>query len=253
MTTSNQFNQLAKKYRAADETHYVKKYSLIPVALKLLGDVKDREILDVGCGYGLISRMLAERGARVTGIDGSLEMIKLAREQEKQNPRGINYHWIPAENIPNLDLPFFDDALAMLVMNYMGTQKDISKVFKSIYSCLKPNSRFISFQNHLVEQGFNGGRANIDRVYERITSLPESNDIPRFKFTRTVGDQQFSADINDWPRRSYEEAAKEAGFKELKWITCRNVIAAEGMLSLPLEYWENYRNTNLFLGFETRK
>ena len=45
----------------------------------------DSSILDIGCGPGLNSALFAERGISVTGIDSSIEMIKLA---EKNCPAG---------------------------------------------------------------------------------------------------------------------------------------------------------------------
>ena len=45
---------------------------------QLIGDVKNKEILDAGCGDGQYAKKLAEMGAIVIGIDGSTEMIHRA-------------------------------------------------------------------------------------------------------------------------------------------------------------------------------
>lgn len=42
---------------------------LLPPLLGLLGDITGRRVLDAGCGDGYLARVLAARGARVTGID----------------------------------------------------------------------------------------------------------------------------------------------------------------------------------------
>ena len=47
--------------------------------LSLLGDVRGKRVLDVGCGLGAGSWLLSKEGARVTGIDISLEAIEWAR------------------------------------------------------------------------------------------------------------------------------------------------------------------------------
>ncbi len=52
---------------------------IVPHLLDLLGDVSDRVVLDAGCGEGYLARILAARGARVTGIDLSPRLIALAR------------------------------------------------------------------------------------------------------------------------------------------------------------------------------
>ena len=50
--------------------------------LEYLGDVAGREALDACCGEGFLARVLAARGARVTGIDLSPRLIQMAREKD---------------------------------------------------------------------------------------------------------------------------------------------------------------------------
>jgi 2-polyprenyl-3-methyl-5-hydroxy-6-metoxy-1,4-benzoquinol methylase len=52
--------------------------------LELLGDVARREVLDACCGDGFLARLLAARGAQVTGLDLSPRLIQLARERDPQ-------------------------------------------------------------------------------------------------------------------------------------------------------------------------
>src|ERR671936_1815404 len=49
--------------------------------LDLLGDLTGREVLDAGCGEGYLARVLAARGARVTGLDLAPSLIARARER----------------------------------------------------------------------------------------------------------------------------------------------------------------------------
>jgi SAM-dependent methyltransferase len=57
---------------------------LLMATLALLGDVVGREVLDACCGEGFLSRILAARGARVTGIDLSPRLIAMARTKDRQ-------------------------------------------------------------------------------------------------------------------------------------------------------------------------
>lgn len=50
-----------------------------PVLRRFLGDVEGLDVLDAGCGTGYLTRRLAERGARVVGVDLSERMIEIAR------------------------------------------------------------------------------------------------------------------------------------------------------------------------------
>src|SRR6188508_3277987 len=52
--------------------------------LDVLGEVAGLRVLDAGCGSGYLSRILAERGAQVTGIDIAARLIALARARDPQ-------------------------------------------------------------------------------------------------------------------------------------------------------------------------
>ncbi len=52
-----------------------------PVLWRLLGEVADRDVLDAGCGTGYLCRQLANKRARVVGVDFSPAMIEIARRK----------------------------------------------------------------------------------------------------------------------------------------------------------------------------
>ncbi len=62
-----------------------------PVIFDILGRVKGRSILDLACGQGYLSRILARKGAKVIGIDISERMLEIAQTSEKSEPLGIQY------------------------------------------------------------------------------------------------------------------------------------------------------------------
>ena len=51
----------------------------------------DLNILDIGCGGGLISEPMARLGRKVTGIDASEKNIKVAKIHSEKNKLKINY------------------------------------------------------------------------------------------------------------------------------------------------------------------
>jgi 2-polyprenyl-6-hydroxyphenyl methylase/3-demethylubiquinone-9 3-methyltransferase len=55
--------------------------------------------LDIGCGGGILSEALAERGARVTGIDLAERALKVARMHALERSLGVNYELISAEQL----------------------------------------------------------------------------------------------------------------------------------------------------------
>ena len=56
------------------------------LVLELVGDVRGRRVLDVGCGDGDLAIDLTKRGARVVGIDSSSVMINAAKQHAERNP-----------------------------------------------------------------------------------------------------------------------------------------------------------------------
>lgn len=60
------------------------------VMLRLCGDVAGQRVLDVGCGEGRFGRMLAVRGARVTALDATRELIATARDRGGAQERFVH-------------------------------------------------------------------------------------------------------------------------------------------------------------------
>src|SRR5262245_44433077 len=70
-----------------------------PALLQACGAVRDLDVLDLGCGQGWFSRQLANRAARVIGIDWSPRLITHARRHEEEAPLGISYELLDAARI----------------------------------------------------------------------------------------------------------------------------------------------------------
>ncbi len=84
-----------------------------PAFLDMLPDVAGLAGLDVGCGYGHNTRLLARRGARMTGLDISETFIRYARQDEAAEPLGIDYLVASGQSIP-LPRESFDFAAAFM-------------------------------------------------------------------------------------------------------------------------------------------
>src|SRR5215831_10366104 len=77
-----------------------------PAFFELLPNVAGLAGLDIGCGEGHNTRLLAKRGARVTAIDIAEAFIAYAREAEAQEPLGIDYRVASAVALPFADTAF---------------------------------------------------------------------------------------------------------------------------------------------------
>jgi SAM-dependent methyltransferase len=88
---ASQFEDIADVYdRILDDAPY-RRFVELPSVLAVLGDVAGLRVLDLGCGSGIYSRLLAKRGALVTGLDQSPAMIAQARRAEAAESLGIRY------------------------------------------------------------------------------------------------------------------------------------------------------------------
>ena len=91
-------------------------------------------ILDVGCGGGLLSEPMSRMGANVTGIDASSKNIEIAKLHSKKNKLKINYLCTSPEKL-NIKKKF-DVILNMEIVEHV---EDINFFLESCSKLLKKN------------------------------------------------------------------------------------------------------------------
>jgi ubiquinone/menaquinone biosynthesis C-methylase UbiE len=100
-----------------------------PEVDRALGDVKDLEVLDVGAGTGRHAVRVAQRGARVTAVDFSEEMLARARQKTGAD----RVRWLVHDVA--LPLPFesrsFDRVLSALVLEHIPVD-DLASFFRDL-------------------------------------------------------------------------------------------------------------------------
>ena len=109
--------------------------------------LKNLDILDIGCGGGLLSEPLSILGANVTGIDASQKNIDVAKDHSKKNKLKINYICSPPENL-NLKKKF-DIVLNLEVVEHVN---DVNFFIKKSSEFLKKNGlMFIATLNKTLK------------------------------------------------------------------------------------------------------
>ncbi len=93
--------------------------------------------LDVGCGSGVFSRMLAEAGARVLGLDGSPAMVEAARAASPA--ASARFEVGRVEDVGALEARY-DGAICLSVIEYLP---DPQRALAGIASRLKPGGRLV--------------------------------------------------------------------------------------------------------------
>lgn len=104
---------------------------------------QDTRVLDVGCGVGRWSRLLAARGATVTGVDLSPTMI--AEAQRRAGEAGLaNRCRFLVQDSSRLDLgESFDLILCVTVLQHMLDVGALSSALRAIASHLAPTGRLV--------------------------------------------------------------------------------------------------------------
>tara|TARA_B100000287_G_scaffold197686_1_gene186861 strand:- start:1260 stop:1988 length:729 start_codon:yes stop_codon:yes gene_type:complete len=96
--------------------------------------LKNLKILDIGCGGGLLSEPMSKLGAKVTGIDASINNIKIAQHHSNKQKLKIDYICASPENLKIKDK--FDIILNMEIVEHVS---DVNLFLKASSKFLKPN------------------------------------------------------------------------------------------------------------------
>jgi len=109
-----------------------------PAFFEMLPDIAGLRVLDVGCGEGYNTRLLADRGARVVGIDIAERFVQYAIESEQEEPRGIEYRIASAVELP------FDDAAFDAATAFMSLMDipEIDRVLAEVFRVVRPGGFF---------------------------------------------------------------------------------------------------------------
>lgn len=108
-----------------------------------LYQVKPETVLDLACGTGSLSVLLAQAGYQVLGTDQSVEMLTQAYEKT-MNMEG-NKPYFVKQKMQSLRLPYpMDCAVCCLdSMNYVTAPADCAKAIQKVYDNLNPGGLFI--------------------------------------------------------------------------------------------------------------
>ena len=128
------FNNIATEY---DEWYSQKKGAFVDrvetdLAFSLLKLETGMKVLDVGCGTGIFSMKLAEKGCIVTGIDVSEGMLAVAREKAAEKKLPISYLQMDATAL-EFDDGAFDAVLAMAAVEFIEvTARAVEEMFRVV-------------------------------------------------------------------------------------------------------------------------
>ena len=190
-------------------------------------------ILDLCCGTGQLSHALAERGYQVTGIDGSENMIRLARI----NAPNANFI-IEDARLFNLPKVYHAVVSTYDSLNHIMSLEQLTQVFKNVSACLLDSGLFLFDLN--MEEGYKArwrgsfGIVEDDHVCVLRANFDESQTVAQVSITifRKGGDVWHRSDLT-LEERCYSEqeirsALEAAGFINIQLYDAQKDLGWSG-------------------------
>lgn len=228
----SQYDVLASLTEATAEAP-LRKYFEAYSFFEALGDVRSQSVLDIGCGTGLYSRRLKQRGAaRVLGLDASAGMIAYARHLESEEPLGIEY--VVKDAADAGDVGRFDVVAATYLLHYAPSREVMSGMCRSMHRALVPGGRLVSICLH-PEINLSDPSYYHPYGFEMASRGGEGDEA---LMTSVMPEMPFTIKAYAWSRATYAAALTEAGFRDIRWHA--PMISPEGLEELGSDYWQAY-------------
>ena len=109
-----------------------------PVRLNYIDEaasIQNKTVLDIGCGGGLLSEAMADKGGIVTGLDANESAIEVAREHASQSSVRIDYVHATAEQYAEEDNKKYDVITCMELLEHVP---DPASLLTACAKMLKP-------------------------------------------------------------------------------------------------------------------
>lgn len=117
----------------------------------LLGDVRGRDVLEVGCGAAQGARWLVSAGARVAAFDVSMGQLLVARRLDARS--GFD---VPVAQADAQAMPFLSGSFDVVVSAFGGIPfvADSAVVMREVARVLRPGGRFVFSVTHPIRWAF---------------------------------------------------------------------------------------------------
>lgn len=137
------YENLAFSYdRLTDDVEYEAVLGYLETLLREKGKAP-KSVLDLACGTGSLSILLAEKGYHVLGVDLSEDMLAMA--YEKAMDMGESRPYFIQQSMQELELPYAVDCVVCCLdsLNYLTEPEDCRETIRRVYDVLTPGGIFL--------------------------------------------------------------------------------------------------------------
>jgi 2-polyprenyl-3-methyl-5-hydroxy-6-metoxy-1,4-benzoquinol methylase len=219
-----QYNkEMAKSYSDSRRTLHPTRQALYKRWLELCGEIQNERVLDIGSGGGVSSRLLAERGAKVLGIDNSSGMIRQAKKIEKEKPLSIKYFRLSAAS-PVLWIfaifwsrcQKFHLATAMLSLHCAESMEELNRFIRNIGLSLKSEGKLVAVITDPDRPVAPHSPGSITDSRWADLAFQEGSRLEIVLFG--ADDKPFCTVIDYWySKAAYESLLQKNGFINIQW------------------------------------
>ncbi len=131
------FEALASRWWDPD-SEFKPLHDINPLRLEYIDrrvQLKGKEVIDIGCGGGILSESMAARGANVTGIDMGETPLKIARLHLHESDLDVDYQQVTAENFALKNAQRYDVVTCLEMLEHVP---DPASVIKACFDLVKP-------------------------------------------------------------------------------------------------------------------
>lgn len=224
-TLQNPYSIFAEVYDSlTEDVEYARRADYIVSLFRKYG-ISPEIVLDLGCGTGSITNLLASKGYSMIGVDISTEMLSIA--SEKADKAGLDVLYL---NQPMEHFELYGSVGAVICLldslNYIIEEKDLESTFRLVHNYLDPGGLFIfdintayKLKNILPGNTFCGESDKAFYTWENVFD-PDYN-ICEFTLNFFIKEgQQYSRHIETHYQKAYTDAfikklLKRCGFEML--------------------------------------
>ncbi len=133
----NKFSELAHKWWDKN-SEFKPLHEINPLRLNYINDtvsLAGKRVLDVGCGGGILSESMAEKGAQVTGIDLGEKALKVAQLHSLESGVAVDYRLIAAEVLAEQEAGAYDVVTCLEMLEHVP---DPASIVSACAKLVKP-------------------------------------------------------------------------------------------------------------------